>query len=232
MFFPIFDPTMILLIPGILLAFYAQTKVQSTFRKYSKVSSKRNVTGAQVARAILDDQGLTNVAVEATPGQLSDHYDPRTKVVRLSNDVYHSSSLASLGVAAHEVGHAIQDDTGYLPLHFRSTLVPVTQIGSTLSFPLLLIGLLMSAPFLVKAGVYLFSAVVVFQLVTLPVEFNASNRALNILGSQRFLDNDEIKKTKKVLDAAALTYVAAALMAALNLIRLLLISGLLGRSDD
>lgn len=231
MFFPIFDPTMILLIPAIILSLYAQAKVQSTFKKFSKVSSKGNITGAQVARSILDDQGLQNVAIEATPGKLSDHYDPRTKVVRLSNEVYQGNSLASLGVAAHEVGHAIQDDTGYWPLNFRSTLVPVTQIGSTLSFPLLLVGILMGSPMLAKAGVYLFSAVVLFQVVTLPVEFNASNRAISILSSQNFLDNDEIKKTKKVLDAAALTYVAAAVMAALNLVRLLVISGMLG-SDE
>lgn len=226
-----FDPTMILLIPGIILAFYAQNKVQSTFRRYSQVLSKRNITGAQVARSILDDQGLNDVPIEVTPGQLSDHYDPRTRVVRLSQDVYHGTSLASLGVAAHEVGHAIQHDTGYLPLHIRSSLVPVTQFGSALSFPILLLGLFMGLPPLVKVGVYLFSAVVIFQLVTLPVEFNASGRALGILSTQGFVDREELKSTKKVLDAAALTYVAAALMAALNLIRLLIISGLLDRRE-
>lgn len=232
MFFPMFDLTMVILIPAIILSLYAQAKVQSTFKKFSKVSSKKNITGAQVARSILDDQGLYSVAIESTPGKLSDHYDPRTKIVRLSPEVYRGNSLASLGVAAHEVGHAIQDDTGYWPLNFRSTLVPVTQIGSTLSFPLLIIGILMGSPMLAKAGVYLFSAVVLFQVVTLPVEFNASNRAINILSSQSFLDKDEIKKTKKVLDAAALTYVAAAVMAALNLVRLLLISGILGGRDN
>lgn len=231
MFMPIFDPTMILLIPAIILSLYAQGKVKSTFNKFSKVSSKSNITGAQVARSILDDQGLQNVAIESTPGSLSDHYDPRSKIVRLSNEVYQGNSLASLGVAAHEVGHAIQDDTGYWPLNFRSTLVPVTQIGSTLSFPLLIIGILMGSPMLAKAGVYLFSAVVLFQIVTLPVEFNASSRALSSLSSQNFLDKDEIKKTKKVLDAAALTYVAAAVMAALNLVRLLIISGILGGDE-
>lgn len=232
MFYPFWDPTMILLIPGIILAMYAQGKVQSTFRKFSQVLSRRGITGAQVARYILDSEGLNDVEIEPIAGHLSDHYDPRVRKVRLSGDVYNGTSLASLGVAAHEVGHAIQHDTGYTPLHLRSTLVPITQIGSTLSFPILLLGLFMGAPMFVKAGVYLFAAVVLFQVVTLPVEFNASSRALNILSTNGYLDNDEIGKTKKVLDAAALTYVAAALMAALNLVRLLLISGLLGRSDD
>jgi len=232
MFYPFFDPTMILLIPGIILAMYAQGKVQSTFQKYSRVLSRRGVTGAQVARSILDSYGLYDVDVEMTGGRLSDHYDPRSRKVRLSNEVYRGSSLASLGVAAHEVGHAIQHDTGYAPLHIRNTIVPVTQFGSTLSFPLLFLGLIMSAPFLVKAGVLLFTAVVIFQVITLPVEFNASSRALNILNKEGFLGREELAGTKKVLDAAALTYVAAALMAALNLVRLLLISGLLGGRED
>ncbi|MFZ7103117.1 MAG: zinc metallopeptidase [Peptococcaceae bacterium] len=234
MYFPglFFDPTMILLIPGIILAAYAQGKVQTTFQRYSRVLSRRGITGAQVARFILDGYGLQEVDVEMTGGRLSDHYDPRTRKVRLSNDVYRGSSLASLGVAAHEVGHAIQHDTGYTPLHIRNSIVPVTQIGSTLSFPLLIIGLLMGSFALARLGVLLFAGVVLFQVITLPVEFNASSRALAILDKEGFLSREELAGTKKVLDAAALTYVAAALMAALNLLRLLIISGMLGGRRD
>ncbi|KJS20940.1 MAG: peptidase [Clostridiaceae bacterium BRH_c20a] len=231
MFFPL-DWTMILLIPGIILAMYAQGKVQTTFHKYSKVISKRGITGAETARRILDGYGLHDVQIEMTGGQLSDHYDPRSRKVRLSNDVYRGSSLASLGVAAHEVGHAIQHDTGYAPLHIRNSIIPVTRIGSTLSFPLLLIGLFMGIPSLAQLGVLLFTGVVLFQIITLPVEFNASSRALAILDQEGFLSGEELKGTKKVLDAAALTYVAAALMAALNLLRLLIISGMLGGRRD
>ncbi|KJS81491.1 MAG: hypothetical protein JM58_16850 [Peptococcaceae bacterium BICA1-8] len=227
-----FDSTMILLIPGIILAMYAQGKVKTTFHKYSKVLSKRGITGAETARRILDGYGLHDVQIEMTGGQLSDHYDPRSRKVRLSNDVYRGSSLASLGVAAHEVGHAIQHDTGYAPLHIRNSIVPVTQIGSTLSFPLLLLGLFMGIPSLAQLGVLLFTGVVLFQIITLPVEFNASSRALAILDQEGFLSSEELNGTKKVLDAAALTYVAAALMAALNLLRLLIISGMLGGRRD
>ncbi|MFZ5943830.1 MAG: zinc metallopeptidase [Bacillota bacterium] len=234
MYFPglFWDPTMILLIPGIILAMYAQGKVQTTFHKYSRVLSQRGITGRDVARRILDGYGLHDVEIEMTGGHLSDHYDPRSKKVRLSNEVYRGSSLASLGVAAHEVGHAIQHDTGYAPLHIRNSIVPVTQIGSTLSFPLLIIGLLMGSPSLARLGVLLFAGVVLFQVITLPVEFNASSRALAILDKEGFLSREELTGTKKVLDAAALTYVAAALMAALNLIRLLIISGMLGGRRD
>lgn len=234
MYFPglFFDPTMILLIPGIILAMYAQGKVQSTFQRYSQVLSQRGITGAQVARSILDSHGLYDVEIEMTSGHLSDHYDPRSRKVRLSSQVYSGTSLASLGVAAHEVGHAIQHDTGYAPLHIRNSIIPVTQIGSTLSFPLLLIGLLMGSPSLAQLGVLLFTAVVFFQLITLPVEYNASSRALAILDGEGFLGREELAGTKKVLNAAALTYVAAALMAFLNLFRLLLISGMLGNRED
>lgn len=234
MYFPglFFDPTMILLIPGIILAMYAQGKVQSTFQRYSRVLSQRGITGAQVARRILDSYGLHDVEIETIGGQLSDHYDPRSRKVRLSGGVYGGSSLASLGVAAHEVGHAIQHDTGYTPLYIRNSIIPITQIGSTLSFPLLLLGLFMGIPKLAYFGVLLFTGVVVFQVITLPVEFNASSRALAILDSEGFLSREELSGTKKVLDAAALTYVAAALMAALNLLRLLIISGMLGGRRD
>ena len=226
-----FDPTMVLLIPGIILAMYAQFKVQSTFQKYARVNATRGLTGAQVARKILDDNGLYDVDVELTPGELTDHYDPRVKKVRLSNVVYSGRSLASLGVAAHEVGHAIQHATGYAPLHIRSSIAPVAQFGSTLSFPLLLLGILMGSPSFVQLGVLLFTGVVLFQVVTLPVEFNASSRAMGLLASDGYISRDEERGTKRVLNAAALTYVAAALMAVLNLVRLLIISGMLGRRD-
>ncbi|MGI6224902.1 MAG: zinc metallopeptidase [Peptococcales bacterium] len=234
MYFPglFFDPTMILLIPGIILAMYAQGKVQSTFHRYSQILSQRGITGAQVARRILDSYGLHEVEIEITGGQLTDHYDPRSRKVRLSNEVYRGSSLASLGVAAHEVGHAIQHDIGYTPLYIRNSIIPITQIGSTLSFPLLLLGLFMGIPSLAQLGVLLFTGVVLFQVITLPVEFNASSRALAILDSEGFLSREELAGTKKVLNAAALTYVAAALMAALNLLRLLIISGMLGGRRD
>lgn len=230
MFF--WDPTMIILIPAVLISMYAQMKVSSTFNHYSQVPSHRGMTGADVARYILNQNGLYDVPIERIGGQLSDHYDPRSRVVRLSADVYGSTSLAALGVAAHEVGHAIQHDTGYFPLYVRNTVIPVTQIGSYLSMPLLILGLLMSSSTLVEWGVLLFGGIVFFQLVTLPVEFNASSRALATLGNEGFLDSTELKGTSKVLKAAALTYVAAALMAVLQLVRLVLISGMMGGNDE
>ena len=177
MFVPFFDWTMIIVLPGLLLAMYAQFKVKSTFQRFTRVRALSGMTGAQVARNILNSQGLDYVTVEMINGELTDHYDPRTKVLRLSPEVYNGTSLASLGVAAHEVGHAVQHATGYFPLNFRNSLVPVANFGSALAFPLFLIGLFIS-PALVKLGLWLFSAVVIFQLVTLPVEFNASNRAI------------------------------------------------------
>jgi hypothetical protein len=223
---------MIILIPAVIISAYAQMKVSSTFQRYSQVASHRGMTGADVARYILNQNGLHDVPIERISGQLSDHYDPRSRVVRLSADVYGSTSLAALGVAAHEVGHAIQHDTGYLPLYIRNTVIPVTQFGSYLSMPLFFLGLIMSSKALVELGILLFGAIVFFQLVTLPVEFNASSRALATLGNEGFLDATELKGTSKVLQAAALTYVAAALMAVLQLLRLILISGVLGGRDD
>lgn len=228
----IWDPTMIVLIPALLISMYAQMKVQGTFHRYSQVLSHRGMTGADVARYILNKNGLYDIPIERISGQLSDHYDPRSRVVRLSTDVYGSTSIAALGVAAHEVGHAIQHDTGYLPLYVRNTVIPVTQIGSYLSMPLFFLGLLMSSAPLVKIGVLLFGAIVFFQMVTLPVEFNASSRALATLGGEGILDATELKGTRKVLGAAAMTYVAAALMAVLQLLRLVLISGVLGGRDE
>ncbi len=226
------DPTMIILIPAVLVTFYAQMSINSAYNKYSQIPSRRGMTGADVARYILNKNGLYDIPVELTGGHLSDHYDPRTRVVRLSSGVYHGTSLASLGVAAHEVGHAVQHDTGYMPLYIRNTVIPVTQFGSYAAMPLFLIGLLMSSESLISFGILLFSAIVFFQLVTLPVEFNASRRAVATLGSEGILDADELDGTKKVLRAAAMTYLAAALMAVLELLRLVVLSGMMGGNDD
>lgn len=230
MFFPFFDPTMIIVIPGLILAMYAQSKVKTTFDRYSRVAASSGMSGARVARAMLDRMGLSHVNVEMTQGHLSDHYDPRKKVLRLSPPVYQGTSLASLGVAAHEAGHAVQHSVGYFPLNLRNSLVPVANFGSTLAFPLFLIGLFMS-PSLVTIGLYLFSAVVIFQVVTLPVEFNASRRAMLALEQGGYISGQEAKGTKAVLDAAALTYVAAALVGLLNLLRLMLIAGVFRRDE-
>lgn len=229
MFF--WDPTFILLIPGIILAGWAQSKVTSTFDRYYRVGALSGMTAAQVARRILNQKGLEHVPVELIPGRLSDHYDPRAKALRLSEQVYHSTSLAAIGVAAHEAGHAFQHDEGYMPLQIRAALVPVAQFGSNGAWILLLLGLILGIPSLARFGVYAFSAVVLFQLVTLPVEYNASGRALALLEGGGYLTREEIPQAKKVLSAAALTYVAAALMGILQLIRLIVISGM-GRQDE
>lgn len=226
------DPTMILLIPAMILAMYAQMKVNSTYHHYSQVASKRGMTGADVARYILNKNGLYDIPIERVQGQLSDHYDPRSRVVRLSEGVYDSTSIAALGVAAHEVGHAVQHDTGYMPLYIRNTIIPVTQIGSYVSIPILILGLLVASPRLVELGIILFAAIVFFQIITLPVEYNASRRAVAVLGDEAILTADELVGTKKVLSAAALTYVAAAITAVFQLLRLLIISGVLGGRDD
>ena len=226
------DPTMVLLIPAMILAMYAQMKVNSTYHHYSQIASQRGMTGADVARYILNKNGLYDIPIERVQGQLSDHYDPRSRVVRLSQGVYDSTSIAALGVAAHEVGHAIQHDTGYMPLYIRITIIPITQIGSYVSIPLLILGILVSSPRLVELGILLFTAIVFFQLITLPVEFNASRRAVAVLGDEAILTADELVGTKKVLSAAALTYVAAAVTAVFQLLRLLIISGVLGGRDD
>ena len=226
------DPTMVLLIPAMILAMYAQMKVNSTYHHYSQIASQRGMTGADVARYILNKNGLYDIPIERVQGQLSDHYDPRSRVVGLSQGVYDSTSIAALGVAAHEVGHAIQHDTGYMPLYIRNTIIPITQIGSYVSIPLLILGILVSSPRLVELGILLFTAIVFFQLITLPVEFNASRRAVAVLGDEAILTADELVGTKKVLSAAALTYVAAAVTAVFQLLRLLIISGVLGGRDD
>ena len=226
------DPTYLLLIPGILLALWAQSKVQITFNKYSKVASNSGASAATVARNILDYNGLSDVPVEMVAGHLTDHYDPSAKVLRLSESVYHSTSIAAIGVAAHEAGHAIQHQTEYTPLKVRSMLVPIAQIGSNASWFLILLGILMSNPMMARFGVILFSAAVLFQLVTLPVEYNASSRALVVLEGGGYLDRDEVGGAKKVLNAAALTYLAAALISILQLIRLIILTRFYGVNDD
>ncbi|MBN3033233.1 MAG: zinc metallopeptidase [Candidatus Saganbacteria bacterium] len=216
-----YDPTFILLIPAVLLAFYAQWKVKGTYEKYSQIACSRGYTGAQVARYILDDYRLQQIEVVPTPGDLTDNYDPRTGKLNLSESVYSGNSVAALGVAAHEAGHAIQDANAYAPLKLRNGLVPVTNLGTTLAFPLFLLGLFAGLPVFMDIGIVLFSLAVVFSLVTLPVEFNASRRALRVLADGNFLTAQELPMAKSVLDAAALTYVAATAMAVLNLVRLL-----------
>ncbi|EHK2278989.1 zinc metallopeptidase [Clostridium perfringens] len=225
MFYPYYiDPTYLILIPAILISAWAQFKVSSTFNKYSTVRSINGYTGAQVARILLNDAGLQEVEIQQVPGRLSDHYDPRAKVLRLSSDVYGSTSVASIGVAAHEVGHAIQDKESYSALVFRNAIVPVVNFSSSLSWILFFIGILLSYSTLVTIGIILFSVVVLFQLVTLPVEFNASSRALKLLEARGILYDKEVDGARNVLSAAALTYVAATLMAVLQLARLIAIS--------
>ena len=220
----------VLVMPAMLLAFYAQFKVNSTFNKYRSVGNKKHLTGAQVARKILDMNGLQNVAVESVAGDLTDHYDPRSNVVRLSDATYGSTSVGAIGVAAHEVGHAIQHAQSYVPIKVRNAVVPVAQIGSWVAWPLALIGFFMGSENLVVAGIILFSAVVLFQLVTLPVEFNASSRALKTLDNYGILDGEELKASRKVLSAAAMTYVASAAVAIANLLRLVFLFS--GRRND
>ncbi len=225
--FPFFDPTMVLILPALALALWAQFRVKSTFSKYSEVLSRRGMSGAQVANAILERNHL-DVSVEPIEGSLTDHYDPRDRTLRLSEDVYGSRSIAALGVAAHEAGHAIQHAHHYLPLQLRSNLVPVANFGSTLAMPLFLAGLIFQqqgASFLMDIGILLFTFAVVFGLVTLPVEFNASSRAIQVLSQHGYLAPDEIDSARKVLNAAAWTYVASATMAVLQLVRLLILRG-------
>ena len=219
----------LLIVPAMLIAMFAQARVNTTFNRYSRVYSRRGITAAQVARSILDANGLYEVQVMRVSGHLTDHYDPRTNVVRLSDSVYTSSSIASIGVAAHEVGHAIQHATDYAPLTIRSAIIPITNLGSQLSMPLILLGILFSAQPLVEIGILAFSLMAVFQLVTLPVEFNASNRAIRTLAADGYLDQEELSGAKQVLGAAAMTYVAALITSLAQLFRLIL---LFGRRDE
>ncbi|MCI7498643.1 MAG: zinc metallopeptidase [Oscillospiraceae bacterium] len=219
------DSTIIILIPAIIFSIVAQIMVKSAFSEYSKVRNSRGLTGADAAREILDRNGLTNVRIEHISGSLTDHYDPKANVIRLSDDVYGSATVAAVGVAAHEAGHAVQYAEGYYPIKIRNAIIPVTRFGSSLSTPLVILGLVLSLDFLITAGILLFCAVVLFQAITLPVEFNASGRALKTLRSSHFLEDDEMKGARSVLTAAAMTYVAAMLSALLSLVRLLVISG-------
>lgn len=218
-----YDRTMLLLIPAILLTIYAQYKVTSTTSRYFNVRADRGYTGEDTARKILDSNGLYDVRIEMVRGRLSDHYDPRSKVLRLSQDVYSGRSITSVAVAAHECGHAIQHAHGYAPLNLRSSLVPVVNFASNMSWIFIMLGFLTRGPFL-QIGILLFSASVLFQIVTLPVEFNASSRALNQLTSLGIVDNREVRQSRKVLQAAALTYVAAAVTAILQLLRLVMLA--------
>ena len=219
-----FDWTILIVIPGLIVSLWAQFKVQSTYKKYSTFYTKKRITGADAARRILDSEGLYHIKVEHIRGNLTDHYDPRANVIRLSDSVYAATSAAALGVAAHEAGHALQHEKGYAPMKLRSAVIPMTRFGSMLSIPLFFIGLLMYSEYLMLLGILLYSAVAFFQLVTLPVEFNASRRALSILRSSSMLNNEELGAARKVLTAAALTYVAALLTSLLTLLRLLLLA--------
>jgi Zn-dependent membrane protease YugP len=214
-----------LMLLAIIISAFAQFMISSTYSKYAKVRSRKNIPANEAARFILDYNGLSNIKIEQIRGNLTDHYDPRGKVLRLSESVYHSASVASLGVAAHEAGHALQDQEGYIPLRLRSALVPVANLGSQLSWIMIILGIFIGYLGLIDLGILLFCGVVAFQLITLPVEFNASSRALAALEGGGVLEADEVAKTKKVLSAAALTYVAAVLVSLLQLARLLLIRG-------
>lgn len=231
MFYGFYDPTYILVIIGVILSLAASARVRSTFAKYSRVRSNSGITGAEAAERILRRAGIYDVQIEHVHGQLSDHYDPRKKVLRLSDSVYGSNSIAAIGVAAHECGHAIQHQNAYIPLKFRSALVPVANFGAAIAWPLILIGLFLTgSQTLIDIGIILFSTAVLFQLVTLPVEFNASKRAIQTLGEAGILHYEELAQSKKVLNAAALTYAVAAAATILQLLRLILLFG--GRRRD
>lgn len=224
-----YDPTYLLVLIGMVICLIASARVNSTFKKYDRVRSRTGMTGAEAARRLLHAQGIYDVTIQPVSGSLSDHYDPKNKVVRLSESTYHSTSVAAIGVAAHECGHAMQHEENYLPLSVRSALVPVANFGSRFSILLIMAGILLGQ-FLIEAGIILFCAVVLFQLVTLPVEFNASRRALRLLDENGILYQEEVGMTRKVLSAAALTYVASALSAVLQLLRLMMLFG--GRRRD
>lgn len=224
------DPTYILIIVGAIICLIASARVRTTYNKYSRVASMSGLTGAEAAARILQNAGITDVRIGRVSGSLSDHYDPRSKTLNLSTGVYGSTSVAALGVAAHECGHAIQHHKGYFPLRFRGALVPVANFGSTLAWPLIVIGIFLQGQFLIQVGIIFFSLAVLFQLVTLPVEFNASRRAMGRLETLGILGDRELRLTGKVLRAAALTYVASAAASILQLLRLVLLFG--GRRND
>jgi Zn-dependent membrane protease YugP len=233
---PFWDPTMILLIPAILLTIWAQAKVHSAYAHFSKILNRRGLTGADVAAAILRDEGITlsnnpalsaagaSVALEAVPGHLTDHYDPRARTLRLSDEVYRGTSVAALGIAAHEVGHAIQHAQSYAPLTLRNVVYPVCNIGTMAAWPLFLVGLFMGLKPLLMLGIVFFTLAVFFTVLTLPVEFNASSRAMRALAHGGYLTEEELGGARKVLNAAALTYVAAAAVSVMHLVRMLILA--------
>jgi Zn-dependent membrane protease YugP len=232
MMFPFFDSTMLLLIPAVILAGWAQLRVKTTFARYSRENSRQGVTADQVARMLLDRFGLRSVPVKRVEGQLTDHYDPRDKTLSLSESVYGNTSIAAIGVAAHEVGHAIQHSDGYAPLGIRNSIVPVVNLGSWAAMPLFMLGLFIQSSGWMEIGILLFLGVVAFHLITLPVEFNASSRAVAILGQTRALTGEELDGAGKVLNAAAWTYIAATVMAILQLLRLIVLMGMRGNSSQ
>ena len=221
----------VLVVPCIILAFWAQAQVKSTFSRYERVLTRRGLTGAMAAEAVLRQNGVTGVRVEWVAGKLTDHFDPRTNTIRLSNAVYSSTSVASIGVAAHEAGHAVQYAVGYIPIRLRAAIIPATQLGSMAAFPLILLGLFMNSGWLIDVGILAFALSTVFQLVTLPVEINASRRALAAIEQGGLLAPDEYPMAKKTLTAAAMTYVAALAVSLAQLLRLLLIFGGRNRND-
>ena len=237
MFYPMyyyFDPTYMLVLIGVVLSLIASGLVNSAFSKYSRVRNMRGITGAEAAERVLHSAGIYDVRIEHVSGNLTDHYDPRTKVLRLSDTVYGSASVAAVGVAAHECGHAIQHARGYAPLKLRSAIVPVANFGSKIAWPLIILGLFFNgqtSTMLINIGIIAFTAAVVFQLITLPVEFNASNRAIRAIADTGMMQGEEIKSAKKVLNAAALTYVASAATAILQLLRIILLTGGRRRND-
>lgn len=234
MYYPMyFDPTYFLVLIGVIICLAASAKMKSTFNRYSRVRSHSGMTGRQAAEEILRRAGIYDVRIEHISGSLTDHYDPRSKVLRLSDTVYNQTSVAAMGVAAHECGHAIQHQTGYVPLSIRGALVPVVNLGSTIAWPLIIIGMFInsrSSLLFINLGILAFSLAVLFQIVTLPVEFNASGRAIKILGESGMLYPEEVSAIRKVLKAAALTYVAGAASAILQLLRILILTG--NRRDD
>jgi len=226
-----YDPTFILVIIGMVISMAASAYVKSTFSKYDKISSRNNITGTKAAQYILESQGINNVGVQAIAGDLTDNYNSGNKMLSLSQATAQSTSVAAIGVAAHECGHAVQDAKGYLPLRIRHAIVPVANIGSAVSIPLILIGVLLRGSFLINLGILAFSLAFIFQLVTLPVEFDASRRALRILVDGGLLTEEEVPQARKVLFAAALTYVAAAVATLLQLLRLIILFGNNNRRD-
>ena len=236
MYYPMYyrmDPTYVLVLIGIVLSLLASARVKSTFAKYERIRNSAGLTGRDAAERILRGAGIYDVRIERVSGSLTDHYDPRNKVLRLSDSTYHSTSVSAVGVAAHECGHAIQHAVNYAPIRWRGALVPVANLGSNIAWPLIVIGLFItgeSSSLLINLGIIAFSFAVLFHLVTLPVEFNASNRAIQILGGNGMMSGEEVGAVKKVLGAAALTYVASAATAILQLLRILILTG--GRRDN